>query len=252
MIPLWKAHVQFDPGIFLAALGITLLELAEASAVGLALYAESRRYTAFLAVSLGVLAVFIPTAVVGKYISLLPVFAVRLIAGVLLLYFGVRLTRSARRSYIRSKQASSTSYKEEFERGVLATGFSVGAVEAFEAAIVLVALLPNSYTSTLLGLLLGAVLVVAFTYMLRLQVRRVKQANMKMLVAALLLTFATFWFAEEATALSDLILIPLFLVYLAIVRWVATRGVPNTLNLKSQTTSAPTQTKNNINNCSLN
>jgi uncharacterized membrane protein len=244
MIPLWKTHVQFDPGIFLAALGITLLELAEASAVGLALYAESRRHTAFLAVSLGVLVVFIPTAVVGKYISLLPVFAVRLIAGALLLYFGVRLTRSARRSYIRSKQASSASYKEEFERGVLATGFSVGAVEAFEAAIVLVALLPNSYGSTILGLLLGVVLIVVFTYILRFQVRRVKQANMKMLVAALLLTFATFWFTEEVVNVSDLILIPLFLVYLAAVRWVSTRGVLNTLSTSSQSTpSASAQVK---------
>jgi uncharacterized membrane protein len=128
--------------------------------------------------------------------------------------------------------------------GVLATGFSVGAVEAFEAAIVLVALLPNSYGSTILGLLLGVVLVVVFTYILRFQVRRVKQANMKMLVAALLLTFATFWFTEEVVNVSDLILIPLFLVYLAAVRWVSTRGVLNTLSTSSQSTpSASAQVK---------
>jgi len=128
--------------------------------------------------------------------------------------------------------------------GVLATGFSVGAVEAFEAAIVLVALLPNSYGSTILGLLLGVVLVVVFTYILRFQVRRVKQANMKMLVAALLLTFATFWFTEEVVNVSDLILIPLFLVYLAAVRWVSTRGVLNTLSTSTQSTpSASAQVK---------
>ncbi|MEM0271706.1 MAG: hypothetical protein QW514_04075 [Thermoprotei archaeon] len=231
--------MQFDLGIFLAALGITLLELTEASAVGLALHAESGKYTPFLAVSLGVLVVFIPTAIVGKYISLLPVFYVRLIAGVLLLYFGVRLTRSARRSYIRSKQAPQSNYKEEFERGVLATGFSVGVVEAFEAAIVLVALLPNSYGSTLLGLLLGVALVVAFTYALRFQVRKVKQATVKMVVSALLLTFATFWFAEEAVNIPDFILIPLFLIYLGAVRWVSTRSVlNNVLNPKSPQTGA--------------
>jgi len=107
-----------------------------------------------------------------------------------------------------------------------------------------VALLPNSYGSTILGLLLGVVLVVVFTYILRFQVRRVKQANMKMLVAALLLTFATFWFTEEVVNVSDLILIPLFLVYLAAVRWVSTRGVLNTLSTSSQSTpSASAQVK---------
>jgi len=85
---------------------------------------------------------------------------------------------------------------------------------------------------------------VMFTYILRFQVRKVKQANMKMLVAALLLTFATFWFAEEAANISDIILIPLFLVYLAVVRWVSTRGVLNTLSTAGQSTpSAPIQTK---------
>jgi uncharacterized membrane protein len=234
MKPHGEFHVLIDPGIFLAALGITLLELAEASAVGLALYAESRRRIAFVAVSLGVLAVFIPTAVIGKYVGLLPVFAVRLIAGALLFYFGVRLTRSARRSYIRSKTNSSGQYKEDFTRGVMATGFSVGAVEAFEAAIVLVALLPNSYGSTVLGLVLGVILVAVFTYVLRLQVRKVKQANMKMLVASLLLTFATFWFAEELRSLPDLTLIPLFLVYLVIVKWMTTRNIVAPSGIPSQ------------------
>jgi len=57
-----------DLGIFLAAFGITLLELTETSAVGLALYADSKDAKAFLWVALGVLVVFIPTIFVGKAI----------------------------------------------------------------------------------------------------------------------------------------------------------------------------------------
>jgi len=165
----------FDPAIFLTAIGITTLELVEAAAVGLALYADSGRYSAFLYVALGVVTVMIPTLIVGSAISLLPVLYVRLVGGVLLLYFGLRLIGSARRSVLKSRAGSFK--QEEFERGIMYTGFSVGAVEAFEAAIVIVGLLPNNFSSTSLGLTGGVVIVVVSTYLLRNQVRKVKQAT---------------------------------------------------------------------------
>ena len=86
---------------------------------------------------------------------------------------------------------------EEFEKGLFYTGFSVGAIEAFEASIVLVGLLPNNYSSTILGLVVGIVLVVVSTFVLRNHVRKIKQANMKVVVSSLLLSFATFWFVES-------------------------------------------------------
>jgi len=104
------------------------------------------------------------------------------------------------------------------------TGFSVGAVEAFEAAIVLVGLLPNNFSSATLGLIGGVVIVIVSTYLLRNQVRRIKQANMKVVVSALLLSFSVFWFAETVAELNDLILIPLFLVFVFVVRGIANRG----------------------------
>ena len=79
-------------------MGITLLEMSEATAVGIALFAESKKAAVFIAVILGVLVIFVPTAFIGKYITLLPIFYVRLISAVLLLYFGIRLIRSSRRS----------------------------------------------------------------------------------------------------------------------------------------------------------
>lgn len=212
----------FDPAIFLTAIGITTLELVEAAAVGLALFADSGRYSAFLYVALGVVAVMIPTFIVGSAISLLPLVYVRLVGGVLLLYFGIRLIGSARRSVLKSRTGGFK--QEEFERGIMYTGFSVGAIEAFEAAIVLVGLLPNNFSSTTLGLTGGVVVVIASTYLLRNQVRRIKQANMKVVVSALLLSFAFFWFGETITELNDLILIPLFLVFAFVVHRIANRG----------------------------
>ena len=206
-----------DLGIFLAAFGITLLELTEASAVGLALYADSRDAKAFLWVALGVLVVFIPTIFVGKAIALLPVFWVRIIAATFLLYFGLRLSRSARRSALRAIQAKSSgntaAVEERYEKGIMSTGFSVGVVEAFEAAIVIVALIPISFVSALSGAFVGILIVIIGTFILRTQVRKLKQAYMKILVSSLLLSFSTFWYIESLVNVNDLILVPFFVIF---------------------------------------
>ena len=200
-----------DPAIFLAAMGITLLEISEASAVGLAISSEGGNKV-FLYVALGVLIVFVIAFAVGQQMARLPIVYIRIVAGVLLLYFGLRLTRSARRAVLRSR--SSVPYKEEgIEKGVFYTAFSVGLVEAFEAAIVLIALIPNNFYSTLYGMMLGLLVVVLGTVILKSQVRKIKQANMKVVVAALLLSFSTFWFAEAVITISDLWLVPLFTIF---------------------------------------
>lgn len=203
--------VFVNPGIFLAALGITLLEISEASAVGLAISAEGGN-KAFLYVALGVLIVFIITFVVGQQIARLPILLVRLVAGVLLLYFGLRLARSARRAVVRSRQSVSAK-EESLEKGIFYTAFSVGLVEAFEAAIVLVALIPMNFSATLYGMSLGVLIVIVGTIVLKSQVRKIKQANMKVVVSALLLSFSAFWFGEAVVRPSDLWLIPLFIVF---------------------------------------
>ena len=200
-----------DPAIFLAAMGITLLEISEASAVGLAISSEGGNKV-FLYVALGVLIVLVIAFAVGQQMARLPIVYIRIVAGVLLLYFGLRLTRSARRAVLRSR--SSVPFKEEgMEKGIFYTAFSVGLVEAFEAAIVLVALIPNNFYSTLYGMTLGLVVVVLGTVILKSQVRKIKQANMKVVVAALLLSFSAFWLAEAVITISDLWLVPLFTIF---------------------------------------
>lgn len=213
---------MFSIAIFLAAMGITLLEMSEATAVGIALFAESKEAAVFLAVILGVLVILVPTAVIGKYITLLPIFYVRLISAILLLYFGIRLIRSSRRS-VKFSLGIKAPHKSEPEGhgDLMYTGFSVGAVEAFEAAIVLVALYPNGYLETITGLIIGAALVVVAGFVLHSQIRKVKQATMKIAVSALLLTFSAFWFTEAFVTISDLYLIPLFIVFFAIVYIIA-------------------------------
>jgi uncharacterized membrane protein len=213
--------LAFDPAIFLAALGITTLELVEAAAVALALYAQSRRAAVFLYTAAGSVVVFTPMFVLGALITLLPDYVVKLTAGALLLYFGQRLVKSARRAVVNARKGSS--FKERLEKGELVTAFSVGVVESFEAAIVLVGLLANGFQSTVFGMAGGIGVVVVATYVLRDQARKMKQANMKVVVSALLLSFATFWFGEVLEPLNDLLLIPLFVVYVAAVYSLANR-----------------------------
>lgn len=218
--------MEFNIAILLAAMGIVLLEMSEATAVGLALYGDSKKSSVFLWVSLGVLAIFIPTAIAGNFISYFPVFYVRIFSALLLLYFGIRLIRSARRSVKFSIGIKPSGKGESHEeKGLNATAFSVGAVEAFEAAIVLVALFPNSYFSTLVGVVIGVVLVIIAALILHNQIRKVKQAIMKVVVSALLLTFSAFWFGESVMVLSDLYLIPLFVVFFLIVYYISHRGL---------------------------
>jgi uncharacterized membrane protein len=213
-----------EPAIFLAALGITTLELVETSAVSLALHAHSGKNTVYLYASLGTAAVFAPMFALGALIDLLPDAVIRLTAGALLLYFAQRLAKSARRTVLNARDGNH--FHEQFHRGTMATAFSVGAVEAFEAAIVLVGLLPNGFRPTVLGMASGIGVVAVSTYLLRDQVRKVKQADMKIAVSALLFSFATFWFGEAVRPLDDLLLIPLFLVYVAGVYRFANRPSP--------------------------
>ncbi len=158
-------------------------------------------------VALGVLVVFAPMFVIGAAFSALPLLDVKVIGGVLLLYFGQRLIKSARRSVLNARRNKLPT--DHFEKGVMSTGFSVGAIEAFEAAIVLIGLLPYNYSSTVLGMGLGLVVVVAATYALKNQVRKVKQANMKIVVSALLLSFPTLWFISVILLYSGLLFVPI-------------------------------------------
>ncbi len=236
--------MALDVAVILAALGITTLELVEAAAVALTLYGDSRRYEVFAYVAVGVAVVLAPTLLIGQAIALLPLVAIRITGGGLLLYFGLRLFRSARRSVLRERGVKVSGAKEPLEKGIFYTGFSVGAIEAFEASIVLIGLLPNNYSSTLIGLIAGVAIVIASTLVLQTQVRKVKQANMKVIVSALLLSFAALWLAETvAPGLSDLVLVPLFLAFALIVHWLANRPTSIPIPIVSEGKQSPPESE---------
>ena len=222
-----------EPAILLAALGITLLEMSEASAVALALHGDSRSNIPFFAVALGVIVILIPTAVAGNFIALFPLFYVRIASATLLLYFGQRLMKSAKRSMKFQRIGFPPGGHSDTGRSVASTAFSVGVVEAFEAAIVLVALFPENYDSTLIGLVIGIVAVVAAAYILRSQIRKVKQANMKVAVSALLLSFSLFWYIESVRTISDLLLLPFFAGFFLLVYYYSTRNLPPATSARS-------------------
>lgn len=218
--------MNLEIAVLLAAFGITLLEMSEASAVGLALYSESRSYFPFFAVSLGVITVLVPTALAGNFITIFPLFYVRIVSATLLLYFGQRLMKSAKRSMKFQRIGFPSGKPESTGKSVAVTAYSVGVVEAFEAAIVLVALFPENYLSTLFGLIAGLVAVVVAVYILRNQVRKVKQANMKVAVSALLLSFSLFWYIESVRQISDYFLVPFFAGFFLLVYYYASRNLP--------------------------
>ncbi|MGP6207619.1 hypothetical protein ACNF42_06290 [Cuniculiplasma sp. SKW3] len=206
-------------GIFLAATGIMLLEMSEASAVAMALSAESKNILPFLATIIGVFTILVPATLLGREIEILPIFYIRLTSAILLLYFGQRLMKSAKRSmkfqYLKNFPKS---HKEELaEKGINTTAFLVGATEAFEAAIVLVALYPQGFTSTIYGAILGGIIVIMGSFILRPKIRQIKQAIMKVTVASLLLTFSLFWFIESVRSINDFYLIPIFIGFFVLV-----------------------------------
>ncbi len=214
---------MINPGIFLGALGITLLEISEAAAITVALYSVGRN-KAIYGTSLGVFIVFVITFIIGNLISNLPILLVKIVSGALLLYFGIRLIKSARKSVLRERNGLKS--EEHFEKGVFYTTFSVGVVEAFEAAIVLVALIPHDLYASLLGVIIAIIIIIIAAYILRNHIRKLKQAIVKNIVSAILLSFSLFWFTESVNLiiknsipsifLMDYILIPYFILFFLI------------------------------------
>jgi uncharacterized membrane protein len=143
-------------------------------------------------------------------------------SAVALIAFGVFLFRSTVRSYRRARAPPSTPPAAKRGSLLFAGGFSVGAVEATEAVIVLVALAAAGYgTSALVGAVLAGVLLVVVAAVVHDRIRRIKVPWLKLGATSVLFAFAVFWGGEALGATwpgNDLALAPLFLVGLVLVR----------------------------------
>lgn len=160
------------------------MELSEAGAVTAIYQAAYKGWRPTLYSIAGVAAVLVPTFIVGKYIVLLPLQYVLGVSAVLF-YFGYRLLRSSRRYFKGIRKTG-----EEKKEGV-GMVFAVSVTEAFEAALVIVALIPKSYFSALSGTLIAGGSVVALTIALKDQIAKIRLPHLKFVLSSLLFSLGT-------------------------------------------------------------
>ena len=208
----------------IAAFLITVVEMTEVVALVFALSADHRSVRpGVLGAVAGTTTVALVALGLGAAILALPRTWLLWGSAGVLTAFGVFLFRSTLRSYRRARQAAAGAPVASHPPVVLfAGGFSVGAIEALETVIVLLAIAAAGHPgSALVGsLVAGAVLAVAAA-LVHERIRRIKVPVLKLGATSLLFAFAVFWGGEAAGYPwpgQDLILVPLFLIALVLVR----------------------------------
>ncbi len=210
----------------LVAFVITLLEMTEVVALVFALSADHRTiaHGALGAVS-GTTAIALVALAFGALILAFPRADLLWASALLLIGFGVFLFRSTLRSYRRARTGTAKPSAHSGSGGTalqFAGGFSVGAVEATETVVVLIALAAAGYgVSALVGALAAGAILVLATALVHQRIRRIKVPQLKLGATSMLFAFAAFWTGEAlhvAWPGSDLFLIPLFVAALLLVR----------------------------------
>jgi Ca2+/H+ antiporter, TMEM165/GDT1 family len=214
----------YAPAIVVAFV-VTMLELTEVVVLVFALGAGQPgvRHGAMGAVA-GVAVVGLAALGSGAAILALPRWVLLYASAVLLAAFGVFLFRSTLKTYRRERAAARGAPAPPPLHRTLqfAGGFSVGAVEALEVVVVLLAITAAGYGgSAIVGSVVAGVALVAATLVVHERIRRVKTSWLKLGATAILFSFALFW-AGEAYGLrwpgGDLIVAGFFLVSLLAVR----------------------------------
>jgi Ca2+/H+ antiporter, TMEM165/GDT1 family len=208
----------------IAAFLIVLVEMTEVVALVFALSADagSARHGSFGAVA--------GTAVVGGLAlgfsaALLRVPHAWLLIGsaVVLAGFTVFLFRSTLKSYRRARARANGVTAPPPPRSLLfAGGFAVGATEASEAVVVLIALAAGGYSvEAIIGSVIAGVLLVVLAVLVHERIRRIKVPWLKLGATSLVFAFAVFWSGEAVGVnwpFSDLFIVPLFVLGLLVVR----------------------------------
>lgn len=209
----------------MAALAITLLELTEVAVLVVAMGGDATgvRSAAQGAIA-GTAVVAIIALASGAALERVPSSLLLGASGVVLFAFGLFLLRSTIRSY---RAYAPGAPARSVPRTVhWASGFTVGAVETTEAAIVLVALAAGGYPdSALVGAVIGGVVLVVGALAVRERLRAVKVPLLKLAATSLLFAFAIFWTGEAAGVMwpfGDVALAGLFVLALVAVRGTVT------------------------------
>jgi uncharacterized membrane protein len=209
----------------LAAFLITVLEMTEVVALVFALAADHST------VRHGALGAVGGTAVVagialgfGAVLIAFPRNYLLWGSALVLAAFGIFLFRSTLKTYRRRRAAASgaAAPPPSHSAAQFAGGFSVGAVEATETVIVLLALAAAGYGfSALLGAIIGGAVLVVVAFAVHERIRRIKVPWLKVGGTAVVFSFAVFWGGEAAGVSwpgADLVLVPLVVLGVVLVR----------------------------------
>jgi uncharacterized membrane protein len=224
--------LSLDVPSLLLAFILTLTEMTEVVALVFALRGESNSIqNGAKGAIAGTAVVGVIGIVAGAVLIRLPPRALLAGSAVVLAAFGVFLSRSTLKSYRRARQPAKAPAPSHGDRAVqFASGFTVGTIESIEAVIVLLGIAAGGQaTSAVVGAVSAGVLLVVVAALIHERIRKVKVPTLKLVGTSLLFSFATFWGAEAAGVVwpyGDLSLIPIFLLFLLLVRGLVELLVP--------------------------
>lgn len=217
--------IPLDPGALVVAFVVTVLELTEVVALVFALSADHPGIRpGALGATAGVATIAVVAAGVGAAFLAVPRELLLWASAVVLAAFGGFLFRSTLRTYRKERAGRAGPPTPSAPRLVtqFVGGYTVGAVEATEVVVVLLALAAAGQTgSAVVGSVAGGLCLVAAAAVVHERIRKVKTRWLKLGATGLVLSFAVYWAGEAAGVRwpgADLILLPIFAVAVLLVR----------------------------------
>ncbi len=196
-------------GVFLGAFAGSLIELVEILAVVLVVGSVAGWRNALVGAGSAVGLVVVAALVAGRGLALIPLHALEIFAGLILLAFGQMWTRSVIKYYggaLRPKDDEDERLRERLRREgrpawnavALAAAFKSSLLESVEIAVVVVGLgaAGGDWFESIGGALLAAVGLVLFAVLLRAPLARVPIKATKFFASMLLMGFGTYWLGE--------------------------------------------------------
>jgi Ca2+/H+ antiporter, TMEM165/GDT1 family len=209
---------------------VTLLEMTEVVALVFAIGADAPSIRPGVGGAIAGVAVIALVAIgFGALLAAIPSPYFLGAAAVVLAAFGVYMFRGTLRAYRRAARGD-TAGPPAHRALQFGGGFTVGAIEATEAIIVLLALAVAGYAfSAVIGAVVAGVLLAAAAAVVHERIRRIKVRLLRLGGTSFVITFAIFW-AGEALGVrwpgGDLVLVPLVILVGLVVRGAIALGLP--------------------------
>jgi uncharacterized membrane protein len=201
--------------LFVAVFLASTVEMVEAATIVVAVGVTRGWRGALIGVGAGLLALAVVVAALGPALTAIPLSALRLAVGGLLLVFGLGWLRKAilRAGGLKALHNETETFREQRELarearvvagGLDTYGFTVSfkgvLLEGLEVVFIVITFGSNQGGILLasLGAVAAAVLVLGAVLVLRAPLSRVPENTLKFVVGSLLTSFGTFWGAEGA------------------------------------------------------